>query len=56
MRTLAVVAIAMGLAACGEIPQDGPKPFVEANGQKAAHAQALAERTATQDDYQRIKD
>jgi hypothetical protein len=57
----------MGLAACGEIPQDAPKPFVEANetrpyagatfnGERARYEKALAERTDTQDDYRRIKE
>ena len=56
MRILVAATLAAGLAACGEIPQDGPKPFVEANGQEAAHTEALAERARTQDDYLRIKD
>ena len=55
MRALAAIAMAFGLAACGELPQDGPKPFVEAKARAPLDGNALAERTATQDDYRRIK-
>ena len=56
MRILVAVTIAAGLAACGEIPQDAPKPYAgkedtkayagdTCQGDKAKYDQALAKRT-----------
>ena len=67
MRILVAVTFAAGLAACSEIPQDAPKPFVAENerkpyagaafnGEKAQYEKALAERAETQNDYLRIKE
>jgi hypothetical protein len=53
-RALGVLAAAAILAACGELPQDGPKPFVQDGtygGQAAAHTPGLAERARFQDEY-----
>lgn len=58
-RTL-IVATAAILAACGELPQDGPKPFVTDgtygnSAVPAPHSRArengLAERASFQDEY-----
>ena len=35
MRILVAVTIAAGLAACGEIPQDAPKPYAGKEDTKA---------------------
>jgi hypothetical protein len=53
-RSLGILAATAILAACGELPQDGPKPFVQDGtygGQAAAHAPGLAERARFQDEY-----
>ena len=53
---------ALALAACGELPQDGPKPFVgkdearsnagaRSEGDRALHERTLAARARTQDEY-----
>jgi hypothetical protein len=58
----AALAMAALLAACGEISQDGPKPFAGPdetrsyagepfNGDRALYDRSLAERTRTQDEY-----
>ena len=55
-------ACAFALAACGELPQDGPKPFAgydetrsyaseQFKGDAALYERTLAERTRTQDEY-----
>ena len=55
-------ASAFALAACGELPQDGSKPFAGQNetrsyaserfkGDAALYERNLAERTRTQDEY-----
>ena len=54
MRTLAMVAAAALLAACGEIPQDARKPFAGAEETKAAAA-SVESRAAVQDDYARMR-
>jgi hypothetical protein len=57
---------AVGLAACGEIPQDAPKPYAGKadtqayaddrwKGDKAKYEKALADRAKFQDDYQRSR-
>ena len=57
---------ALLLAACGEIPQDAPKPYAGKadmapysddrwKGDKAKYDKALADRAGFQDDYQAIK-
>ena len=58
-RVLGILAAAVILAACGELPQDGPKPFVkdgtyggaEAPADARTRGQALAERASFQDEY-----
>jgi hypothetical protein len=63
---LAILAAAVALAACHEIPQDAPKPYAGKEdtkayagdlfkGDKAKYEQALAERSKFQDDYQRSR-
>ena len=52
MRILIAALAGLAMAACGELPQDGPKPFVAAKEFKTDGA-ALAERTAHQDEYPR---
>jgi hypothetical protein len=58
----AVSTAALALAACGEIPQDGPKPFAGPEetrsyagepfaGDRALYERNLVERTRTQDEY-----
>ncbi len=55
-RLLATIAFAGLLAAgCGELPQDGPKPFVKDGTYGAADApareQGLADRASFQNEY-----
>ena len=62
-KRFALVAVsAIALAACGELPQDGPKPFAghdetrsyasaQFKGDAALYERNLAERTRTQDEY-----
>jgi hypothetical protein len=52
MRILIAALAGLALAACGELPQDGPKPFVTAKEMKTDGA-ALAARTGHQDEYPR---
>ena len=58
----AATALGLAIAGCGEIPQDGPKPFVGAeetksyagamfNGDKALYERTLAQRADTQNEY-----
>ena len=65
MRALAIASV-FALAACGEIPQDAPKPYAgkedtkayagdRFNGDKAAYEKALAERADFQNDYIRTR-
>ena len=62
MRALVAVAAILGLAACGEIPQDAPKPYAGKDdtkayagdmfkGDKAKYEQTLADRAGWQNDY-----
>ena len=64
MRILVAVTIAAGLAACGEIPQDAPKPYAGKEdtkayagdtfkGDKAKYDQTLAKRANYQNEYAR---
>ena len=64
MRTFAIAVLAVGLAACGEIPQDAPKPYAGKEdtkayasdtfkGDKAKYEQALAKRANFQNEYSR---
>ena len=64
MRTLFAVTLALGLAACGEIPQDAPKPYAGKEdtkayagdtfkGDKAKYEAALAKRANFQNEYSR---
>ena len=59
MRILVAVTIAAGLAACGEIPQDAPKPYAGKEDTKAYAGdafkddQALAKRANYQNEYAR---
>ena len=64
MRALVAVALAVGLAACGEIPQDAAKPYAGKEdtkayagdvfkGDKAKYEQALAKRANFQNEYAR---
>ena len=57
---------ALGLVACGEIPQDAPKPYAGKadtqayaddrwKGDKGKYEKALADRAKFQDDYQRSR-
>lgn len=61
---IALAAMALA-AACGEIPQDAPKPFAgeretrpyadaKFNGDKALYEKTLAERADTQNEYLRL--
>ena len=52
MRMLIAAWAGLALAACGELPQDGPKPFVNAKEMKTDGG-ALAGRTGHQDEYPR---
>ena len=67
MRTLAIVAAALFLASCGEIPQDAAKPYAGKadtkpyagdlfKGDKAKYEKVLAERADNQNEYIRTKD
>ena len=64
MRALVAVTLALGLAACGEIPQDAPKPYAGKEdtkayagdtfkGDKAKYEAALAKRANFQNEYSR---
>jgi hypothetical protein len=64
VRALGVVTLAVGLAACGEIPQDAAKPYAGKEdtkayagdvfkGDKAKYEQTLAKRANYQDEYSR---
>ena len=64
MRALVAVALAVGLAACGEIPQDAAKPYAGKEdtkayagdafkGDKAKYEQTLAKRANYQNEYAR---
>jgi hypothetical protein len=64
VRALAVVTLAVGLAACGEIPQDAAKPYAGKEdtkayagdafkGDKAKYEQSLAKRANYQNEYAR---
>ena len=67
MSKLALLAAAVMLAACHEIPQDAPKPYAGKEdtkayagdlfkGDKAKYEQALAERANYENEYVRTKD
>ena len=67
MKTLAMLAAALLLAACHEIPQDAAKPYAGKEdtkayagdlfkGDKAKYEQALAKRADYQNDYIRSRD
>ena len=64
MRILFAATLAVGLAACSEIPQDAPKPYAGKEdtkayagdlfkGDKAKYEQALAKRANFQNEYSR---
>lgn len=64
MRALVAVSLAVGLAACGEIPQDAAKPYAGKadtkayagdvfKGDKAKYEQTLAKRANYQNEYSR---
>ena len=64
MRALLAVSLAVGLAACGETPQDAAKPYAGKEdtkayagdvfkGDKAKYEQALAKRANYQNEYSR---
>jgi hypothetical protein len=64
MRALVFAMFAVGLAACGEIPQDAAKPYAGKEdtkayagdtfkGDKAKYEQALAKRANFQNEYSR---
>ena len=53
IRAAIVIAAALLAGACGELPQDGPKPFVPAA--ERSNAAPLAQRAATQDENQAIR-
>lgn len=53
MRAAMMFAVVLLAGACGELPQDGPKPFVPAA--ERANAAQLEERAATQDENQAIR-
>jgi hypothetical protein len=64
MKRLAIVTAGLWLAACGEIPQDAPKPYAGREdtkpyagdlfkGDKAKYEQALAERANYQNEQSR---
>ena len=63
-RAAAVLAAALAAAACGEIPQDAPKPYAGKadtqpyasdafKGDKARYEKTLAERANHQNEYLR---
>ena len=47
----AIALTALGLAACGELPQDGPKDFVNAAEQRSQWDAAHVTRATVQDEY-----
>jgi len=62
-----LVAVALGLAACHEIPQDAAKPYAgkedtkayagdRFNGDKAKYEKALADRAQNENEYLRTGD
>jgi uncharacterized lipoprotein YehR (DUF1307 family) len=64
VRALIAATLAVGLAACGEIPQDAAKPYAGKEdtkayagdtfkGDKAKYEQALAKRANYQNEYSR---
>ena len=64
MRPLAIAALALGITACGEIPQDAPKPYAgradtqayaddRFKGDKQKYEAALAKRADYQNEYVR---
>jgi hypothetical protein len=66
LRWVTFAAAAGVLTACGEIPQDAPKPYAGKadtaayaddrwKGDKAKYEKALHDRAGFQDDYQAIK-
>jgi hypothetical protein len=66
-RILVVTAAALAVAACGEIPQDAPKPYAGKpdtkayagdlfKGDKAKYEQTLAKRADFQNEYIRTGD
>jgi hypothetical protein len=66
MRAVILLAAAMSLAACHEIPQDAAKPYAgkedtkayagdRFKGDKAKYEQALADRSKFQNDYVRSR-
>ena len=50
LGTIVVVASALALAACGEIPQDAAKPFA-GKEETRSYAGALSDRAKTQNEY-----
>ncbi|HYC35161.1 MAG TPA: hypothetical protein VEC19_01975 [Usitatibacter sp.] len=67
MKALAMLAAAMALAACNEIPQDAPKPYAGKEdtkayasdmfkGDKAKYESHLAKRADYQNEYIRTGD
>ena len=67
MRAAFAIAGLLALAACGEIPQDAPKPYAGKEdtkayagdvfkGDKQKFEQALAKRADTQNEYVRTGD
>ena len=67
MRTLVAVTLAVGLAACSEIPQDAAKPYAgkedtkayagdRFKGDKQKYETTLAERAKFQNEYERTGD
>jgi len=64
VRAVVAVTLAVGLAACGEVPQDAAKPYAGKadtkpyagdvfKGDKAKYEQALAKRANYQNEYSR---
>jgi uncharacterized lipoprotein YehR (DUF1307 family) len=64
VKALVTVIVAVGLAACGEIPQDAEKPYAGKEdtkayagdtftGDKAKYEQSLAKRANYQNEYSR---
>jgi len=67
VRALVVALAALGLAACGEIPQDAAKPYAGKDdtkayagdmfkGDKSKYEQTLAKRADYQNEYVRTGD
>lgn len=67
MKTVALLAAVMALAACHEIPQDAAKPYAGKadtkayagdlfKGDKDKYEKALAARAQSQDEYIRTRD